>query len=90
MANTTPRFQEQLAVFSCDDFQLMIDQAAASPVGFGNVPVTGVEVSGDTATVSTLERVDWGDGSDPEPQPFDYTVVHRDGTWLVDWVAAGD
>lgn len=90
LATTTPRFQEQLGIGSCDDFDAMTQAVAGGPVPFGNVPVTGVEVSGDTGTVTTLERVPTADGTDTTLENFEYTVIRQDGTWLVDYVAYAD
>lgn len=87
LASTTPRFQEQLGVGTCDDFDVLMQASAGGPVPFGNVPITGVEMSGDTATVSTKERVPTGDGTATTVEEFDYTVIRQDGEWLVDYVA---
>ena len=86
MNTTTPRLRGQVAVTTCDDFQSMIDRMNAGPVQIGNIAVIGVVITGDTAIVTTMERVSPGqDGL----QAFDYTVVRQDGAWLVDWVDLG-
>ena len=86
METTTPRFREQMHVTSCDDFQGWMDQAAAGGFVYGNAPVTAVEVTGDTAVVSTVEALD---STGRELQHFDYRLVRQDGTWLVDLVGFG-
>ena len=75
MANSTEAFRHQIGVLTCDDFAAFVAPVPGDPVGLGNVPVTGVEVHGDTATVSTLENMGSDADGDPTLQAFDYTLV---------------
>lgn len=90
MASTTATLREQIGVVNCDDFAQAIDLAGGGSQ-FDNVPVTGVEIRDEIAIVTTLERLPSEEaGGTPEYQHFDYTVIQRDGTWLVDAIELSD
>ncbi len=86
---TTENFRAQLGVVTCDDFEAFVT-TSQGPQGFGTVPVTDVDVHGTTAVLRTLENVAYAEGGTPRMEAFDYTLVKRDGEWLVDGVALGD
>ncbi len=83
MARSTERFRAALGVETCDDFAAFVASSTGGS-GFGVVPVTGVDVHGDTATLSTVENIAFGSGDAPEIHSFDYTLVRQDGVWRVD------
>lgn len=89
MATSTASFQAQIDATTCDGFTAFVDSVNAGPVDVGHVPVVGVEVDGDLATVTTVELIVWVEGEPPSEQEFDYSLVRRDGVWLVDGVALG-
>ena len=90
LAVSTPGFRAQLGALTCEDFAAFIAPVAGEAVDFSGVPVTAVEVHGDTATVSTLEQLGVEPNGDPILQAFDYTLVRQDDTWLVDRFELGD
>ncbi len=90
MAGSTASLREQLGTTTCDEFQSFVAVNDAGAVQVGNVPITDVEIDGDRATVSTIERVQWAEGEPATTQAFDYTMVRRDGVWLMDGVTLGD
>ena len=82
MENTTENFRETLLIGSCDDFDAAVDTLHSGPVPPGDVPVTNARLVDGDVIVTTVEAVVPGAGSGL--LAFDYTVIERDGTWLVD------
>lgn len=83
LVSTTEHFQQITAVTSCESFDNMVAAVSASSPGFGRVPITDVEIDGDTAVVSTVERTRGPDGEEIYER-FDYRLVRVEGRWLVD------
>lgn len=89
MSATTPEFQAQMGVITCEDFAALIEYYASSPIPLGNVPVIGVEVDGDVATVTTMERAATADGGSTIEE-VDYRVVREGDVWLLDGFVLND
>lgn len=90
LASTTSEFRKKLGVAKCDQLVDLVATADGRTVRLGEVPITGVEVHGDTATLGTIENlgVDWL--GDPTIQHMDYSLVRPEDAWLVDGFAFGD
>jgi hypothetical protein len=89
VAITTEGLRSDIGIFSCDEFQMMVDAANAGPVPFGHVPVTSVEVDGDVATIWTVERAVDASGEGTTLDRVEYRAVRTDGVWRIDWVDLG-
>ena len=89
IASTTDAMRGQTGILTCSDFDLMIEAVAGTDVDFGYVPVTDVEVTGDVATLWTVERVADFPGEPSRLERVEYRLVLQDGVWLVDWVDLG-
>lgn len=90
MGSTTPIFRQELGAAECDQFAEVVVAAGAGAVKLREVPITGVAIHGDSATVRTIENlgVNWLGG--PTIEPLEYTFLRSGGDWLLDDVALAD
>ena len=86
LVGTTPTFQQEYGLTDCAAFDSFL-AGNASARAAGELPIVDVNVDGDTATVTTLERTDWASYT---PHEVDYTVIRTDGVWRVDEITYPD